>query len=200
MRRLLWLVLAALTAALAVALPAAACSICNMNLQQTKTMRQDAEEARLVLFGTLDNPRLTGTSGATDLRIEAVLKNDPFLGNTKVIEIPKYLPILDPKNPPRFVLFCDVYNNKLDPYRGVPLKSDASLEYLKGALALDGKDRTACLLYFFRYLENPDKEVASDAFLEFAKANDQEIGSVAGKLSAEKLRGWIKDPQTPAYR
>jgi hypothetical protein len=67
-------------------------------------------------------------------------------------------------------------------------------------MALDGKDRSQVLLYYFRYLENPDKELAADAFMEFAKANDKEIGQVAGKLAADKLRGWLKDPQTPSYR
>jgi hypothetical protein len=179
---------------------APACSICTMNLQQAQSFRLDAAQARLILYGTLHNPTLVGANGTTELHIEAVLKNDPFLNNAKTVVLPRYIPVSDPKDPPKFVVFCDVYNNKLDPYRGVPVKGDAVVEYLKGALALDGKDRSQTLLYYFRYLEHPEKEVAADAFLEFAKATDQEIGAVAGKLAPEKLRGWVKDPQTPAFR
>jgi hypothetical protein len=179
---------------------APACSICQANLQQAQSFRVDAAQAKLVLYGTLQNPNLVGASGTTELHIEAVFKNDPFLNNAKVVVLPRYIPVSDPKDPPKFVVFCDVYNNKLDPYRGVPVKSNAVVDYLKGALALDGKDRTQALLYYFRYLENPEPEVAADAFLEFAKANDQEIGAVASKLAPEKLRGWVKDPQTPAFR
>jgi hypothetical protein len=36
--------------------------------------------------------------------------------------------------------------------------------------------------------------------VEFAKANDKEIGQVAGKLSAAKLRGWLQSDKTPANR
>jgi hypothetical protein len=181
--------------------PALACSLCGG--QQSATWRQDAAQAKLVLYGTLLNPRLNAgndagaVGGSTDLRIEAVLKADPFLGDKKLVSLPRYVPF-DPKNPPKFLVFCDIFNGKLDPYRGMPVQSAAVADYLKGALALDPKDRTQTLLYFFGYLEHRDPEVANDAYLEFAKATDQEIGQVAGKLSAEKLRTWIEDPRTPA--
>jgi hypothetical protein len=194
-----WAALAGFAALLAAVGPAPACNLCNPNAQQAQSFRQEAEQARLILYGTLENPRLVGDNGTTDLRIEAVLKNDPFLGNAKVVQLPRYVPV-DAKSPPHFVVFCDVFNNRLDPYRGVPLTSKVALDYLKGALGLDRRDRTAQLLYFFGYLEDPDKELAGDAFLEFAKANDQEIGQVAHKLSPERLRRWLQDEQTPTNR
>src|SRR5262249_26207667 len=140
------------------------------------------------------------TRGTSEVRIVDVLRSDPFLGNAKNIELPRPLAIPDPKDPPKYLLFCDVFKNKLDPYRGVPVKSEEAAKYLKGALSLDPKDRARSLLYFFDYLENPDKKVAEDAFLEFAKSTDQEIGQIAPKLSAAKLRGWLQDPNTPDYR
>ncbi len=192
-------VLGCLAVLFAVACRAPACNLCNMNIQQAQSFRQEADQARLVLYGTLENPHLVGDSGTTDLRIEAVLKTDPFLGSAKVVQLPRYVPV-DAKSPPHFVVFCDVFNNRLDPYRGVPLTSKAAVEYLKGALALDRRDRTAQLLYYFRYLEDADKELAGDAFLEFAKANDKEIGQVAGKLSPDRLRRLLQDEQTPPNR
>jgi hypothetical protein len=166
------------------------------------TFRQEAGQAsaRIIFYGTVEKTELKGTSGVSQIRVEAVLKDDPFIRGKKVIEVPRYLPILDPKELPRYLVFCDVFRGQLDPYRGVPVKSGAAAEYLKGALALDPKDRTRTLLYYFSYLENPDKKIAEDAFLEFAKANDQEIGQVGPKLSAAKLREWIKDPQLPSPR
>src|SRR5438105_9594806 len=38
------------------------------------------------------------------------------------------------------------------------------------------------------------------SYLEFSRASDADIGQVAGKLSADKLRNWLQDPKTPAYR
>jgi hypothetical protein len=198
-------VLGTLAISVAVTSPAWPCSLCT-NFAQAATLRQDAARAKLVLYGTLANPRLHTDSnglaagGTTDLHIERVLKSDPFLGDKKVIELPRYVPITDPKNPPKFLIFCDVFKGKLDPYRGVSLKSTIALDYLKGATALDGKDRIKGLLYFFDYLDHTDSVVSQDAFAEFAKATDQEIGQVAGKLSADKLRAWLQNPQTPVER
>lgn len=189
-----------LAALLGVPCPAPACSLC-MNLQQAQTMRQEAANARLILYGRAANPRLNaGATGTTELHIDRALKNDPIVGDKKKVDLPRYLPVSDPKDPPRFLVFCDVFQNKLDPYRGVPVKSEAVVDYLKGALELDRSDPAKALLYFARFLEHPDKEIARDAFLEFAKANDKEIGQVAGKLDPAKLRQWLKDPQVPAER
>jgi hypothetical protein len=148
------------------------------------------------------NPRLGagGDSGTTDLHIVSVVKSDPFLGDKKVVELPRYVPVTDAKDPPKFLVFCDVTSGKLDPYRGVSLKSAAVVNYLKGALALDPKDRARSLAYYFRYLDDADAIVANDAYLEFAKATDQEIGLVARKLSPDKLRRLIEDPALPPER
>jgi len=190
----LWLAVAVLAAAVSAA---PACSLCNPDIRTAQTFRQEAGQARLVLYGTLDNPDPKAT--VTYLRVTKALKEDKAVGTQTSVKLARWVPVQDPKDPPRFVLFCDVFNNQLDPYRGVPVKSDAAADYIKGALALDPKDRTKALLFYSQYLENPDPEVAADAFLEFAKANDAEIGQVAPKLNPDKLRGWIKTTKEP-YR
>ena len=179
--------------------PAPACSLCGGLLQQAPTLRQEAAQpsARLILYGTLENPR---SSTSTALAVETVLRADPAIGGKKELDLGRYLPVSDPKNPPHFLVFCDVNNDKIDPYRGVPLAGPEGLDYVRKALALDPKDPAGNLDFYFSYLENPDKEVARDAFLEFARSNDLQIGQASSKLSAEKLRAWIKDPQTPTER
>lgn len=182
--------------------PALACSLCGGNPQTTLSLRQDIAQAKMVLYGTLANPKLNpgGTGGSTDLVIDRIIKNDPYLNGKKVIQLPRYVPVADPKNPPKFLVFCDLVNGKLDAYRGTPVKSPAIVDYLKGATALDPKDQPAKLLYFFRFLDHADPDISNDAFLEFVKASDPEVGHIANKLSAPKIRGWIQDPQTPANR
>src|SRR5688572_18515215 len=78
---------------------ASACSLC-ANVQQTPTYRQEAARptARLILAGAIQNPKLVGMTGTTELHIEATLRSDPFLGDRKVIVLPRYLPVTDPKN------------------------------------------------------------------------------------------------------
>lgn len=192
---------------LAASSPALPCTLCNP--QSSPTLRQDAAQAKIVVFGTLANPRLKGgddnlAGGTTDLQIEKVLKSDPFLGKKRIIELPRYVPV-DAKNPPKFLIFCDVFKDKdkqdkIDPFRGIPVKSETVVAYLQEVLRLDGKDRSQALLFFFKHLDDADVYVANDAYMEFSKANDQEIGQVAGKLSASKLRTWLEDTQTPVNR
>jgi hypothetical protein len=176
--------------------PALSCSYCTG--QNAPTIREEADQpfARLILYGTLRNPD-KGTT--TELQILSVLRSDPALGEKKVIPLSKYQPA-DAKNPPRFVVFSDVDKDKFDTYRGVLIRTDEGLDYVKKTLQLNAKNRVANLLFYARYLEHEDKEIASDAFLEFAKSTDKDIGQVAAKLPADKLRGWLKDSKTPQER
>jgi hypothetical protein len=179
------------------------CSLCGAALRQAPTFLQEAalESARVIIIGTAENPQLApGGGGSTDLRVAEVLRSDPALKDKKVIRVERYLPVSDPKNPPRFLVFCDIFKDKFDPFRGVPLKSADSVEYVRKIMKLDTKDIEGNLLFFFRYLDCPDTEIARDAFLEFAKAGDRDIARVAGKLDPKKLRGWLEDKQTPAER
>jgi hypothetical protein len=182
--------------------PAPGCSLCT-SVAQAPTFRQEAAQvsARIIVYGSLANPQVKGGgNGTTDLLIEAILRDDPALADKRKLELPRYVPVNDPKNPPRFLVFCDVFMGKLDPYRGVPIKDPASVVYLRKALTLDARDRTASLLFYFDYLDAADPEVARDAFLEFAKATDQEIGRLAPRLSADRLRKWVQDPKTAPER
>jgi hypothetical protein len=181
--------------------PAPSCSLCN-NLQ-APTLREEAghSSARLILAGTLENARLAaGGNGLTDLRVTDVLRKDDWLAGRKVVELPRYLAISDSKNPPHFLVFCDIFKDRVDPYRGVPVRNTESIDYVKKAMALDPNDRVGNLVFFFNYLEHANPEVAQDAYLEFAKATDADISKVAPKLRPEKLREWLKNPQTPQER
>lgn len=197
-----WMILPLSLVGLLLALPGAvpACSLCGAALRQAPTFRQEAalETAKVILIGTAENPQFN--SRTTDLRITDVLRSDSALKDKKVISVKQYLPVSDPKNPPRYLVFCDVYKGEFDPFRGVPLKSADSVEYARKVMKLDPKDSSANLLFFFRYLDSPDTEVARDAFLEFAKASDKEIAQVARRLDASKLRTWLKARETPAER
>jgi hypothetical protein len=201
-----WIMLAGTAALLAVVPPARPCSLCSMQVQ-TATYRQDAGQARLILFGAITDSRVLPVNGVgqdgkgvSTFQIKAVLKSDPWLGKQTTVEVPRYVPVSDPKDPPKYVLFCDVYKGNLDVYRGAAVKSEAAVTYVKGLLAAESKGTAAVLRHCFDYLEHADKELAADAYLEFAKATDRDIAGVAPKLSAEKLRGWLKDPSTPEQR
>jgi len=188
---------------LAVITPTGACSFCAGSYLKRLTLREEAAGAKLVVCGPLSNPRVDPNNptagGMTDLGVESVLKDDPWLKGRKVITLPRYT-FVDAKNPPRYVVFCDLLKDRLDPYRGELVKSDAFLTYMRGTVAIDAKDTVAVLRHAAKFLDSEDESVSFDAFLEFAKANDREVGAAAKSLDPAKLRKLLADPKTPEER
>src|SRR5688572_20918675 len=119
--------------------PAPACSLCSMIASQP-TLRQVYEGAKLVVLGTASKPRgnADGT-GVADFTISKVLKDDPWRGNRKAVVLTRYVRDTDSNT---YVVFCNVPDGKLDPYRGQPVRSAGLLPYLEGTRAAGGKDRT----------------------------------------------------------
>lgn len=183
--------------------PAPACSLCNGYALKQKPLREHWERAKIVVYGTLSNPRFLNSQagiGVTDVNILQVLKFDPILGNAKTVELSRYMPVLDPKKPPRQLIFCDVIKDKIEPYFGKEVRSPALLDYFKGIQALQGKDRMETLKFFFQYLDHEDPALADDAVLEFLRSTDAEVGQVAKHLPVNKLRRWLQDPDTLSDR
>src|SRR5262245_22376829 len=125
-----------------------ACSLCDGRMQNSPTFRQEArlDSARLILHGTVSNPRLTAAGkGASDFQIRSALRTNKAIKGAKKLTLPRYLPVSDPKKPPHYLLFCDLDGKKVDPYRGVPIVGERTVEYVKKALALDRKDAVKSL-------------------------------------------------------
>src|ERR1700676_4091373 len=63
-----------------------ACILCGGDFQQRQTLCQDARQAKFVVYGTLSNPRLNGDQGGTtDVAVDLIVKDDPFLANRKTL-------------------------------------------------------------------------------------------------------------------
>jgi len=186
---------------LALTSPTEACSLCDPI--QKLTFRQEATLpiTRLILHGTIANPRTTeNLAGQTDFHIKEALRFDPAVKGKTVLVLPRFLPVNDKANPPHYLLFCDVVKGMIDPHRGVCIAGPATAEYVKKSLVLNPKDTVGNLVFFFRYLDDPDPEVSRDAFTEFAKTTDGDIAQAATKLDPDKLHRWLQDPKTPNYR
>jgi hypothetical protein len=178
-----------------------ACPFCNM---QGQTLTTEIGQASMVLYGTLENAKPDANAGfnegTTDLAIEIVVKDHEVRAAKKVITLNRYVPpIGDAKY--KFLVFCDVFKGKVDPYRGMAVKADSDIaKYLGGALKVKDKDIAARLHYFFDYLDDADIEVSNDAYKEFANADYKDYRDMAKTLSADKIAGWLKDPNTPDFR
>jgi hypothetical protein len=189
-------------AGLIVPAPAGACPFCME--EKGKTLVGDFNEASLVLLGTFSNFRPgagdDALGGKTDFRIADVLKPHPALktaarGNTLVLDRGV------PATKSQFVIFCDVYKDKIDPYRGVEVPPGSDLvSYLKKALTLKDRPLAERLRLCFDYLNSPDLDVALDAYREFAKADYKEYRELSKSLPADRIAQWLQDPKTPPYR
>ena len=101
----------------------------------------------------------------TDLVLDkthGIIKSHKFVEGKDVVELPKYLPT-DKEDPAKFLIFCDLFPGKLDPYRGMPTKTNSDMgKYLKGPLAVKKKKTSERLRFFFNFLQNDDIEVANE--------------------------------------
>jgi hypothetical protein len=178
--------------------PAGACPFCG---EKGPTLIGDFKQAGMVLFGRFTNAKLSPegdfAGGSTDFVIEKVLKPHAILGKKKVLTLPRYVP----KTRSKFLIFCDVYKGKVDPYRGVEVTTGGDIvKYLRGAINLKDQSIPARLRYCFDYLDDPELEIALDAYREFAVADYRDYRDMAMKLSPDKIARWLRDPKTPSYR
>jgi hypothetical protein len=179
---------------------AGACPFCNE--ERGPTLVGSFKEAAMVLVGKFGNARLDAAGGgpdggSTDFVIEEVLKDHESLGGKKTITLPRYMP--QAKN--KFLIFCDVYRGKIDPYKGVELQPSSELvKYLSGALAVKDRPFAERLRYAFDYLNSHEIDVALDAYREFARTDYKDYKDMAKALPAATIAKWLRDPKTPPYR
>jgi hypothetical protein len=180
------------------------CPFCIDNLGPT--LAGDFNQASIVIVGTVTDARRVGKDrnlegGTTTFRIDQRLKDHPLLNKLAnkdgTITLPCYLP----QAKARFLIFCDVYKNNIDPYRGVELvdRSEA-VDYLLKAVALKDQPIGKRLRHCFDYLNSADTDVSMDAYREFAKAEYHEYRDMAKTLPPDVIAGWLQDPKTPGYR
>lgn len=187
---------------LAIPFPAAACSLCGPAAKQT-SLAFEFEQARVVVYGRLANPQLDlnakSGGGTTEFHIERILKDDPAFPRQKMIVLSRYLPILDAKKPPHFVMFFRSPKESPEPYWGREITSPALLQFVADLQRHRGEP--ADLLHFAaKHFDDADPQVALEAFLIFAKADDKLIAKTAGKLSPQPLRKLIKKAELEPER
>ncbi len=175
--------------------PAPACPFCSM---QGQTLAGEVAGADMVLFGTLTNANVKDDT--TDLELDSIVKSNALVAGKKTVTLPKYIEP-DKLTKFKFLVFCYIFKGKIDPYRGMAMKPDSDIvTYLKGVQEIKGEKPTERLRFFFKYLDNADPEISMDAFKEFANADYKDYREMAKTLPADKLAGWLRDPNTAGFR
>jgi len=117
-----------------------ACPFCTM---QGKTLTGEVDDASMVLYGKLSNAN--DKAETTDIEIETIIKDNAVRGKQMKLTLNRFID-LSTGNPKvdRYIVFCDLFRGKIDPYRGLSLKAGSKLpEYLRGAIGLAEKKKTA---------------------------------------------------------
>ncbi|MHB1423326.1 MAG: hypothetical protein ACYC3I_09060 [Gemmataceae bacterium] len=185
---------------------ATACPFCSM---QGPTLTGEVAQAKLVLYGQLANAKQSDTDtgeGTTDLIVQSLIKNelsgkkdDPLADNNKTVRLERYLQTAE-GDKYRYLVYCDVFRGKIDPYRVVPVKEGDMAKYLLGALENKDEAIGKRLRFFFDYLDNPDLEISNDAYKEFSNADYKDYKEMAKDLPPQRVAKWLKDEKTPAFR
>lgn len=186
------------------AIPFAFLSACPFCTMQGQTLTGDVNAASLVLYGTLKNAKLLpggdGLQGTTELEIDDVIKDHEIRGGKKLLVLPRYVPPSKDAQY-KYLVLCDVFKNKIDPYRGVAFLPESKVgNYLNSALKLKDAPATEKLSFFFNWLDSPDPEISNDSYKEFGNADYKDFKAMASALPPEKIAGWLKDKATPGFR
>ncbi|MBI1831399.1 MAG: hypothetical protein HYR84_08115 [Planctomycetes bacterium] len=196
-RRFVWLLAFACLPIFAIGSPAS--EYCCGSVKDLPLIQQ-MDEAAIVLFGHFANPKINKNgidAGTTDFIIEKKYKDHPMIKGKDRIIVPRYIP----NNKNKFIVFIDIFNGKLDPYKGTELTDDAEMvRYIEKAMALKGRPQSERLRNAFDFLNSPEIEVSMDAYREFARADYRDYKEMAKTLPADTIARWLTDKKTPAYR
>lgn len=177
-----------------------ACTFCVGGYAARQSIRERANTATVIFHGQLGESVVNsnGIGGKTAINKLHYFKSTQQFGQRDTHTIPQYLPVIG-DTPRGYLIFGNFYEGKLDITMGLSISEEAT-KYISECIALPANDPTTRLTFFFKHLDNKNNSISSDAFLEFAKASDQEITNAASRFDVAKLRSWLLDENTETER
>lgn len=178
-----------------------ACSICS-GYGQSLSLREQAlkSNSKVVLFGLITKSSLEpdGT-GKTEISVQKIFVSPSDFNIQPSISLKQYLPF-DTNAYNGILLFADCFKGQLDVFRGVSIPSKEVSNYAAGAMGAITLKGSALLDFYIPFLQSASREIATDAFLEFAKASDSTLIEFSKKMNPALLKSWILDPKVPEER
>lgn len=178
---------------LALPSPALTCDICG-GASRRMSLAQEFEQAQVVVYGHIANPKLdlqTGR-GTTEFHFDKIVKDDAAFPRQKMMVLSRYLPLLDAKQA-HYVMFYHLPAKNLEPYTGRQIASPAVLEFIAD-LQKQRKDPVQGLVFAAKHLDHADPNIAEEAFLAFAQADNKVIAKAAKQLAPANVRQLLKAP------
>src|SRR5260370_12797884 len=140
--------------------PTPACSLCG-NMLRGYSLAYEFEQAQVIVFGHLANRKLTtkGGFGTTEFHVDQIIKDDPAFPRQKMLVLSRYLPILDAKSPPKYVMFFRSPKQSLEPYWGKEIANPAVLDFV-AELHRQRSDPAKMLVHAAKHFDHANPVIA----------------------------------------
>ena len=178
-----------------------ACTLCS-SVKQISTITEDllSLNIKLVIGGRLGGAKLEADgTGSTEFEPDHFFKVSGLLHSMRKIRLMKYIPGGE-KNDSRTVIFCDYISGEILPIRAIRLTASSGYSVITKLLNNKDSDHATRLLASFDLLDHPEVEISNDAFMEWSKASDNAVGTLASNLDPKIIRKWLDASTTPANR
>jgi hypothetical protein len=179
-----------------------ACTLCS-SVKLVSTFREDLSNplVNVVLAGYLGKATLNPDgSGTTELSVEETLRKPAEWKPTPKVQFRRYLPGGEKNANTITVLLGNWRENRLEPIRAIRLESKEGMVPLQKLVMSPPKQDQAFLVESFSRMLSPDQEIANDAFMEWAKADDSLVTGSAKSLQPSLVRRLLNSPETPGER
>jgi hypothetical protein len=188
--------LSALAVIASLSIPAKACPFCSAPSLTLSEQYTKADAAVLVQWVGGEMPKAEQAGNTTFEIVEAPRAPFKSLERGKKITIDRYR--AGKKGDLALLLGSKTKGEAIE--WGSPLDVTlASYKYIIEAPALDSPPEKR-LVYFLKFLEFSDPNVAGDAYGEFANAPYKDIVPIAKEMPRDNLRKWIVSPEVPSTR
>jgi len=178
------------------------CTLC-ASVKLVSTFREDFSNplVNFIATGRLGKAILRPDGGGgTEFAVGQVLRKPKDWKNTPSLVFEKYLPGGEKSPDSVTVLLGNWQNGQLTPLRAIRLESNASLPTIRNQVIQNPTPDTRFLTDIFSRLTLPEPELAADAFMEWAKAEDALVTDAAKKLSPMLVRTLLQEKATPSER
>ena len=163
-------------------------------------------ESEVIVIGHFTNAQGDQTKGTTDLVVQEILKGDAVAAGKKTIRVERYVAAQEKQ---LYLVFGTVKKGMVEFHRGLA-SSPAFIDYVRGLLRIDVKDRAAVVSFCFEHLEDKDSVIAAYAMKEFLvqrseggffqEVPDPRLRKMARQMSPQKLRQWLGSEEIESYR
>jgi hypothetical protein len=165
------------------------------------SLREDAAEAHVIVLAKLVRTKAkSDTDGSKEWTatfvVESVVHDsNATLKLNSTVRVPDHSQDIAEGE---YLVFCDYVKGVIDPWRAIRA-NETTVNYLKGGVALDRRNRVGQMRYFFNYLEHTDPEIAKDAIQEFVKLLDggYDFRNFGDGIPVAQLIRWVGDKKIP---